>query len=169
VLLDRFMPEWQWDEHHAVEIAAPPEATWRALQSCDFRRSRVIDGLLRLRGLPTRARTLAGLADMFTVLGEQPGQEIVWGLVGQFWRPSAGVRATQPSEFASFAEPGFVKTAWNFHLAPLDGARTRLSTTTRVLPTDGYARRRFRLYWLLVRPFSGLIRREMLRLVKASL
>jgi hypothetical protein len=41
-----------------------------------------------------------------------------------------------------------------------------LSTETRVLLTDARARRRFRVYWLLVRPFSGLVRRSWLRAAK---
>ncbi len=32
--------------------------------------------------------------------------------------------------------------------------------------TDAAARRRFRLYWLAIRPFSGLIRRLWLRAIK---
>jgi hypothetical protein len=38
----------------------------------------------------------------------------------------------------------------------------RLVTETRVGCTDAGSRRRFRLYWLLVRPFSGVIRKAML-------
>lgn len=37
-----------------------------------------------------------------------------------------------------------------------------LSTETRVWLTDARARRRFRAYWLVVRPFSGLVRRSWL-------
>ena len=36
-------------------------------------------------------------------------------------------------------------------------------TETRVLCRDRRARRAFRLYWLAIRPFSGLIRRRWLR------
>jgi hypothetical protein len=43
---------------------------------------------------------------------------------------------------------------------------TVLSTETRVLATDAAARRRFRRYWLAIRPFSGLIRRVWLRAIK---
>ena len=42
----------------------------------------------------------------------------------------------------------------------------RLTTETRVLLTDARARRRFRLYWLVVRPMSGLVRRSWLRAAK---
>jgi hypothetical protein len=39
---------------------------------------------------------------------------------------------------------------------------TRLVTETRVQCLDTASRRRLRLYWLLVRPFSGLFRHAML-------
>jgi hypothetical protein len=47
-----------------------------------------------------------------------------------------------------------------------DGAGARLETETRVFLTDRSSRRRFRAYWLVVRPFSGFIRRRWLRAAK---
>ena len=46
------------------------------------------------------------------------------------------------------------------------GGATRLTTETRVLCADAGSRRRFRVYWAVVRPGSGLIRRMMLRAVR---
>jgi hypothetical protein len=57
----------------------------------------------------------------------------------------------------SFDEPGWAKMIANFH-----AAEGLLSTTTRVRLTDARSRRAFRRYWLVVRPFSGLIRRRWL-------
>jgi hypothetical protein len=59
------------------------------------------------------------------------------------------------------AAPGYAKMALNFRF---DG--TVLSTETRVFLTDAAARRSFRRYWLVIRPFSGLTRRLWLRAVK---
>jgi len=42
----------------------------------------------------------------------------------------------------------------------------RLQTETRVLLTSPDARRAFRAYWLVIRPFSGLTRRSWLRAAK---
>lgn len=61
-------------------------------------------------------------------------------------------------DFRVFAEPGYAKMALNF---AFDG--DTLSTETRVLLTDEASRRAFRRYWLVIRPFSGLIRRLWLR------
>ncbi len=65
------------------------------------------------------------------------------------------VEAAQP--FRDFTEPGWAKMAVNFRVA--DG---ELSTETRVWLTDAGSRRAFGAYWLVIRPFSGLIRRAWL-------
>lgn len=69
-----------------------------------------------------------------------------------------------PPEFSSFSEPGFAKIAWNFTLQGT--TPVHLSTQTRVVCLDDSSRRRFKLYWNLIRPFSGFIRTEMLRLIR---
>jgi hypothetical protein len=43
-----------------------------------------------------------------------------------------------------------------------------LATETRVLCLDDSSRRKFKLYWTLIAPFSGLIRNEALRVVKRA-
>jgi hypothetical protein len=65
--------------------------------------------------------------------------------------------------FRAFNQPRAAKAAFNLLLVPLPGDRTQLRTETRVACVDGAARRRFRLYWMLIKPFSGLIRRSLLR------
>jgi hypothetical protein len=102
----------------------------------------------------------------FVVLDEAPGDEIVLGLVGRFWSPTGGLLRVDPAEFAGFDRPGYAVAAWNFTLRG-DGPVT-LATETRVRLTDDGARRRFRPYWALVGPFSGLTRREMLRVVRRA-
>lgn len=52
----------------------------------------------------------------------------------------------------------------DFQLEPRDGG-VRLTTETRGHCTDRRARHRMALYWCLIRPGSGLIRRDMLRAV----
>ena len=57
-----------------------------------------------------------------------------------------------------FTRPDTCKTVIDFRVG-----RSSLSTETRVHVGDAAARRKFRLYWLVVRPFSGLIRILLLR------
>jgi len=67
--------------------------------------------------------------------------------------------------FRAFARPGFVLIATSFGLEAL-GEGTRLSTETRVQPTDAAAARAFRPYWWAIRGGSGLIRRDILHAVR---
>jgi hypothetical protein len=110
------------------------------------------------------------LAEGFVPLAEEPGREIVLGVVGRFWTlrgGSSGVVAT-PEDFLAFETPGYAKAAINF-LVEREGAGSRIRTETRVATTDPASRRSFRRYWLVVRPGSGLIRREWLRAAKRRL
>ena len=61
-----------------------------------------------------------------------------------------------------FVRRGRIEIALAFWAEPA-GSGSILHTETRVRAVDAAARRRFRLYWLVVRPFSGLIRRRWLR------
>lgn len=131
--------------------------------------------LLALRGYGLRSRrssAVGTIADRlqrfgFTKLVEVPGEELVFGLAGRFWRPDGGLeRLAGPEDFRAFAKEGSVKAAWNLRVAEAGPGRTRLTTETRVRCLGPAARRKFRLYWALIRPFSGLIRRRMLAGVK---
>ena len=54
----------------------------------------------------------------------------------------------------------------SFELSVAGAGRTRLSTETRVSPTDERAARMFRRYWTVVRPGSDVIRLDVLRAVR---
>lgn len=99
----------------------------------------------------------------FLLLDEQPDREVVLGVVGG--RKAAGVDARG---FASFEEPGHVKAVLNFAVRA-HGAGTLVTTETRVHATDEAARRWFARYWLVVGPFSALIRRRMLAVLRAEI
>lgn len=130
--------------------------------------------LLYLRGYGRRAfRASAGTFPEklvrfgFTKLDEVSEQELVFGIAGRFWcwngdlRPLAGRDA-----FVAFAEDGCVKAAWNLRIDDAGGGSCTLSTETRIVYFGPAARRKFRLYWTLVGPFSGFIRRALLRGVR---
>jgi hypothetical protein len=63
---------------------------------------------------------------------------------------------------------GVARAGWNFALNETEPGRTLLTTETRVACGDPATRRRFRIYWLFIRPGSGLIRRLMLRSIKRA-
>lgn len=91
--------------------------------------------------------------------------EVAFGAVGKFWRIREELeRVPDAPSFAAFDHPGFAKGAMDFRVDG-QGETVTLSTETRVWTTDALALRRFRPYWVPVRVFGGLMRRELLRSV----
>lgn len=182
MLIDEFAQNPDATEVHRIEIAAACETVYRALWTTDIGGSTVIKSLLALRSLPSfvfsskcRRRstpqkiTLQTLIDAgFGQLAEEPGREIVLGIEGQFWRPTGN---TLPFNQESFARPvpnNLARAVWNFAVESSAADRTILSTETRITCGDEASRKKFRIYWLFVRPFSGLIRIIMLRAVRRA-
>lgn len=164
ILIDQIMPSYDRREVHRRATAVPAPALWDAVHDLQARELRVMRALMGLRTLGQGGgdgdqTVLEGFEWMgFRKIAEEPGEELVIAGIGRFWKLSGGLRRVKDREhFTHFEEPGYAKVAFNFRLA--DG---ELSTETRIAGTDAYARRRFGLYWLLVRPGSGLIRREWL-------
>lgn len=170
MLIDGLLPEFDAVERHRVEVRAGARRTYAAVRGADLGRSALVRLLFATRGIRGALRpgriTLDALRGAgFVLLGEDPGSEIVLGIVGRFWTPRGGLAEVRAEDFTSFDRPGYAKAAWNFHLEPRV-AVTLLSTETRVAATDDAARRRFRAYWALVRPFSGLTRSRALGVMK---
>jgi len=174
MLIDRIIPAFEFVERHATTIPAPPATVYRSLREVDFTRSWIIRVLFGVRGLAPRfrqegRRMRARLDDFvsagFLLLDENPGEEIVLGVL---WGPEAvGVAGVDADRFAALDAPGHVKAVLNFTVAP-SAAGTLVTTETRVHATDETARRRFARYWLVVGPFSALIRRRMLAVLRAE-
>lgn len=178
--LDEFLPEYDVNEVHSIDIAANPEEVMAAARSLTSREVRLATVLMSLRALPSavmRPRRWGGsdrvldapLLDHFTsggfvMLAERP-DELVLGAVGRFWKVEGNIRRVSRDEFVAFEEPGFAKAVVNLHVGE-SGRRTRLTTETRVRTTDEGARRTFRRYWRVVMPGSALIRRAWLRAIR---
>ena len=178
MLLDELMPAFDVSERHHTLVLAPGERVYGAVRGVDLARSRAIRALFAARGIPllVRGRRLARrtmtLDDLvrggFVWLGEEHGRELVLGVVGTFWRPKGGVRRIEPGDFTAFDEPGAAKAAWNFRLIPDGDERTFLTTETRVRVPDEPSRKKFLLYWAAIGPFSGVVRRQTLALIKTD-
>jgi hypothetical protein len=178
--LNELLPAWDAVERHATMVRAPAERVYRAVRTTNLLDSPVITLLLLLRALPSRlARRGTGgrmprrlaiediAASSFLVLADDPPREIVLGVAGRFWELAGGrVRLADAAAFRAFAAAGTAKAVWNFRIDPASDDAVRLTTETRVLCLDSASRRRFRRYWRVVGPFSALIRREMLRVIR---
>jgi hypothetical protein len=184
VLIEEFMPRWEARERHQIRIQAAPEQVFRALRTVELGGHPLVRALLLLRALPPaltrsglrelRARTAEPLtlatfeARGFRILAEDPPHELLIGLEGAFWKPGGDLRPVDPVSFRAPIPASIARAAWNFHTVPQGAENCVLHTETRILTGGASARRRFRLYWLLIRPASGLIRRLMLRAIRAE-
>ena len=168
MLIDDFLPDYDVRERHRTEVRASPAEVYAAVRRLDLSRAKLTRWLFRLRGVPCSANFGLGnfLKMSFVLLGERPNEEILLGLVGRFWTPSGDLRRVDSEAYRSFNERGYAKAAWNFSLSAKADNAVLLETETRVYCLDEGSRRRFRLYWLFVGAFSGLIRREILRSIK---
>ena len=164
--LDDLLPAYEFSERHAVEIDAPAARIDEAVRSVSMSDLPVARTLwwLRRMGRPygDSSKPFVGGELPGVVLDDVDGEGIVLGLTGQLWRILGGERdATRPTtadEFLAYDRPDTCKVIVEFRI----GSGT-LSTETRVHVADPVSRRKFRRYWLVVRPFSGLIRIQLLR------
>ncbi|HEY6775004.1 MAG TPA: hypothetical protein VI122_00660 [Thermoleophilaceae bacterium] len=174
--LDRFLPHYDIHERHSIPIDAAPATVLDEARHMTSRDVPVMVALMAIRRLPElllrrRAPTpyTRPVLEQFERAGfvrlATEDHELVFGVVGRFWRPSGDVRRISTEGFADFAEPGWAKAAVNFRAAR-EGGRTILSTETRILATDAASRRRFRCYWRLIYPGSAVIRVAWLRAIK---
>lgn len=180
-LLDDTLPVYDVAARYRTQVRAGPTVVYHALWHADIGGSLLIRFLVLLRGAPgwltgrrcrTRTHRFHSLGDVlglgFGVVAERPGDEVVLGTVGRFWRLVGESRAATPADFNTPLATGLARAAWNFRAVDAGGGCTELSTETRVQCADPGTRRRFRWYWGMVAPASGWIRREMLRVVRQT-
>jgi hypothetical protein len=174
VPLDEFLPEYHFNEVHSTHVAAAPGAALAAARSVTPREVPGMIALLVLRTLPRlfqgeRLSLRQPLVDQLLGAGFLPladrEDEVVYGVVGRFWRANSDIRRIARGEFTAFREPGFAKAVIDFRVEPAPGGSV-LTTETRIAGTDSAARRTFGRYWRVVHPGSALIRREWLRAIR---
>jgi hypothetical protein len=181
MLIDDYMPRYHVSEHHELLVPVPAPEAYTAIWEADLAESSVVKALFALRSLPSRlfaatpprpAATRLTLRRIvqhgFCLLAEEEGHEVVLGVSGCFWKPTGNLSATDPARFRDPPPAGTARATWNFSVSqPSDGV-SLLSTETRVLCADDGALRSFRRYWMVVGPFSALIRRHMLRTIRRA-
>jgi hypothetical protein len=171
VNIDEMIPSADVTEFHARVIDAPVVQVWRAFVSLPVSDLRLARLLMALRALPVRLRGRPVPASAVTFLDASPvplldtrvHEYALAGGIGRPWSDAgspAGVKTS--ADVRDFREPGWAKIGTDFRFTAL-GERTLMSTETRVSTTDPVSRRRMGSYWWLIRPFSGIIRREILR------
>ncbi|MCB5294790.1 hypothetical protein BJQ90_04259 [Arthrobacter sp. SO3] len=189
--MDEFLPGFDLSVVHAHVFRVPAAECYEAARELDLFQAPLVRTLLGIRALPQRvAGTMRGrrtttapeasrrtfrLQDMvglgWILLGETPDVEMVLGQVSRPWKSVAAAAdtPTTPGQFTKFDEPGFAKIATNLRIDPYGNDASVLTVETRVAITDDESRRRFSRYWVLIGPFSSLIRRMALRLLAKHL
>jgi hypothetical protein len=134
--LDDWLPRYDQREHHERFVRASPDEALDAALAAPAEPDRIVAALFRLRGLDGRGKSLEQLFSppWATVLERAPA-----GFVARLNRAKGN------------------DIVFDLRARPADGGSI-LSTETRVAGGG----LRFRAYWLVVRPFSGLIRRRWL-------
>jgi hypothetical protein len=172
--MDEFLPVYEVSAAYEIRIHAPALVVYQCLLRCDFNQLWIVRTLMSLRSgkrLPRKRvpgdlfQRLQGTG--FVMLDDVPGEEVVIGVAGKFWRPDGGrCLELTAGDFSGFARPGYTKAAWNFRFKAEASNCTVLSTETRVQCFGRAALWKFRAYWSLVGPFSGWIREAILKQVK---
>ena len=167
--IDDWLPRFDVHERHEIDLPIPPARALELVLSLPAASGPIVRLLFGARGMTARDESLERffLAHRFTVLSRSP-TEFVAGAVGAVWRPRGGlVHLDGADAWRNVDLPGTIKAAVDFRAEPT-ATGSRLSTETRVLASDARARRVFRLYWLVVGPFSALIRRRWLAAAMAA-
>ncbi|MGW1491702.1 hypothetical protein [Streptomyces sp. NBC_00191] len=173
---DSWLPEYQWRTHHGRSVRAEPAVAARAVRDVVPGDMYVLRPLVFARSIPARLmsakeerylakdeRVIDGLYEGVGAfpLQDDPDGDLVVGFVGQPWTLRQNWLTLTPDEYRDFDEPGHIKGLMAFSVGTR-GSETRLHTETRVYGTDHASVRRFRPYWLLIEPFSSLIRHDWL-------
>ncbi|HZF68998.1 MAG TPA: hypothetical protein VEZ47_13230 [Gemmatirosa sp.] len=183
-LLDAWMPTYDVVSRHAVRVGAPPAQVYATLLATDFGRAWLVRALMGVRLLPALLRAprrtwrrlarpshapRASLAEIeragFVRLEECAPHELVLGITGRFWTLAAETIPIPPARFREPLPAGLAQAVWGFRVVEAAGG-AELATETRIRCADADTRRRFRRYWRLVAPGSGLIRHAILRQVR---
>ncbi|MBI2683718.1 MAG: hypothetical protein HYX26_11000 [Acidobacteriales bacterium] len=141
----------------------------RAVRELDASQSWVVQALMSLRRLGWKKSDAAGSPAKKKFLELPSGSEevLLAGIVGRFWRLDSGfLPVLSPEEFHGFRREGHARAVIAFWTEAGASGRTVLHTETRVQCFGAEAARSFRAYWVIVGPFSGLIRHAMLGLIK---
>ncbi len=182
MLLDQYIPHYQFNMLHSLRVHAPIERVYQAFK--DLRQEEIsplVEILSYIRELPSRmvGKNIPKAADDrpfieqmmngdFFILADDPPHEFVFGFVGKFWvlTDEAFVRLASPEEFIGYNDPENAKSAVNFLFVQEADGSVRISSETRIDVPGSAARRKFALYWSVVSIGVVLIRICLLQAIK---
>jgi len=151
--LDKSVPRWQFDERHEIRIAATPERIYSAIRL-------VTAGEIRFFQLLTTIRCMGRCRERESILHAPDAKPILDVATHGGFR----ILLDDPPHELIIGTRVAPETlaVMNFRVEP-DG---RVTTETRVFAGTDAARRKFAVYWRIIRPGSGIIRRGWLEAIK---
>ncbi|MHA3057454.1 hypothetical protein [Acinetobacter sp. ANC 4641] len=171
----KYLPKYHYQEKHSLDIVASPAQAMNAILNYRTQDESFFRCAIALRELPNRLLHKSQQSkdyfslDNFTLLEQNGDQEVIFGLAGQFWKLDYGQAPIADStSFLAFDQPECAKLVLYFSVEQLDETHSRVTTETRVFCLDKKALSKFRLYWYLIRPVSGLIRRRILSQIQKN-
>ncbi len=162
MLIDQWLPEWQFGEYHERRVRASPGqlfAAIRRVRSSDivlfrtltFLRNPWRDGQGEHMLNPPEEKPIldVALAGGFILLGEEADRELLLGAV--VLAPPDVVRTARRGNgpsldqalFRTLGRPGFARVVMNFRVVPESEGWTRVTTETRVHAVDRPTQRQF--------------------------
>ncbi|HSP07438.1 MAG TPA: hypothetical protein VLR94_09690 [Acidobacteriota bacterium] len=168
-LLNEVLPRFDVNAEYSTSVHATPARVYAILQQ-GMPAGAITKLLMTLRNLPRFFRREESFRNTpenaFYKLKQLENREMVVGIIGQFWKPiSNPLPIHSLEEFLEFEKEGYCKAAMNLRILEKGPYLCVVTTETRVL-CYGSARAKFLDYWKVIGPFSGLIRKELLRRIK---
>jgi len=176
--LDEFVPVYEFNEVHTIQINASSDQVYRAIHSVTAGEITLFKTLTWIRrfGRSGRESILNSSRDApildvalrtgFLKLAEEPQNEIVLGTAVVAPANFHLERKPTPEDFKAVSAPGFALGAMSFVIQESGPNSCTVRTETRVHATDDVTRSRFAKYWRVIYPGSALIRRMWLRAIK---
>lgn len=169
--LDDILPEYQFGERHSLRVHARPEQVMQATREATWGDLRSLVALLKIRGAVAREpyRGTGAFSqnkrifDAFSASGslfDNSDCEIVV-FAAQNVQPARRPDIPNLQQFTAYREQGWMKTAFDFRVEDAGNGWSTIGTETRMAVQDGFTRGPA-IYWRLILPGSGLLRREWL-------
>ena len=168
--LNNLLPDHHFLEHHSICVNSRIEDVFIYVARMDLSDSLVARILMYLwrsfvrifvRDLPSKNLSV----NDFIQLTFTPPYEISRGLIGGRVKPLDHKKINNKI-FKDFKQDGCIKLVWAFWLTSMGQNKTIVHTETRVFCTDRITYFKFFIYWIIIRPWSGLIRIRLLKSIK---
>ena len=179
-LLDHIIPDRTFADQISVSIRAAPEAIFLAFSEVRLDEMPLASFLGKVRYLPARlvgkqppapseSSFVQGVREGgWVTLAESAGREIVYGGIGKYHQvvDQEPLALRDRGEFFAFDLPDYQKLAISVRVEPGVAGDYRFIMEHRTLPLSEAAKRKFRAYWLVIKPMGAFVSRQLLLAVK---